>query len=152
MKRKAAAKLGPVMKEITPKQARFVSEYLVDLNGKQAAIRAGYAAHTADRQASRLLTKAEVRAAVTAGKTKLAAVTAITKAWVVDELVATYRAAREANKPEAATSALTLMARMHGYIVEPTRNVRIIRRWEDMTDEEVAALADGERAGEETRH
>ena len=29
---------------LTPKQARFVEEYLIDLNGKQAAVRAGYAA------------------------------------------------------------------------------------------------------------
>jgi len=32
---------------LTPKQARFVEEYLVDLNAKQAAIRAGYSVRTA---------------------------------------------------------------------------------------------------------
>ena len=30
---------------LTPKQARFVEEFLVDLNGTQAAIRAGYSAN-----------------------------------------------------------------------------------------------------------
>jgi phage terminase small subunit len=40
---------------LTPKQQRFVAEYLVDLNGKQAAIRTGYSAKTAEQQASRLL-------------------------------------------------------------------------------------------------
>ena len=29
--------------DITPRQWRFVEEYLIDLNGTQAAIRAGYA-------------------------------------------------------------------------------------------------------------
>jgi phage terminase small subunit len=43
--------------EFTPKQLRFVEEYLKDLNGTQAAIRAGYSARTAAVQASRLLTK-----------------------------------------------------------------------------------------------
>ena len=32
---------------LTPKQAAFVREYLVDLNATQAAIRAGYSAKTA---------------------------------------------------------------------------------------------------------
>ena len=33
--------------KLTPKQARFVQEYLIDLNAAQAAIRAGYSAKTA---------------------------------------------------------------------------------------------------------
>ena len=32
---------------LTPKQQRFVSEYLIDLNATQAAIRAGYSEKTA---------------------------------------------------------------------------------------------------------
>ncbi len=49
---------------LTPKQERFCLEYLKDLNATQAAIRAGYTAHTADRQASRLLGYAEIGARV----------------------------------------------------------------------------------------
>jgi hypothetical protein len=37
---------------LSPKQARFVEEYVVDLDGKQAAIRAEYSAKTAEVQAS----------------------------------------------------------------------------------------------------
>ena len=40
--------------KLTPKQTLFVAEYLVDHNGKQAAIRAGYAPRSAEMQASRL--------------------------------------------------------------------------------------------------
>ena len=47
---------------LTPRQARFVKEYLVDLNGTQAAIRAGYSASGADVQAVRLLGNARVKA------------------------------------------------------------------------------------------
>ena len=36
---------------LTPKQARFVEEFLVDLNATQAAIRAGYARSTAEKKA-----------------------------------------------------------------------------------------------------
>ena len=40
---------------MTPKQERFAQEYMIDLNATQAAIRAGYSAHTADVQGPRLL-------------------------------------------------------------------------------------------------
>lgn len=45
---------------MTPKEARFVAEYLKDLNATQAAIRAGYSAKTANRIASRLLSKVDI--------------------------------------------------------------------------------------------
>jgi phage terminase small subunit len=50
--------------ELTPKQRQFVQEYLVDMNGTQAAIRAGYSKKTANEQASRLLANVNVKAAL----------------------------------------------------------------------------------------
>lgn len=50
--------------KLSDKQRRFVEEYLVDLNGTQAAIRAGYSAKTARHQATRLLAKAHIQEAV----------------------------------------------------------------------------------------
>lgn len=44
------------------KMKRFCDEYLIDLNGKEAAVRAGYAPNYADRQAYRLMQNAEVKA------------------------------------------------------------------------------------------
>jgi phage terminase small subunit len=52
------------MSILTAQQSVFVSEYLVDRNGKQAAIRAGYSAKTAEVQASRLLSNAKVQEAI----------------------------------------------------------------------------------------
>jgi phage terminase small subunit len=49
---------------LSPKQLRFASEYLVDLNATQAAIRAGYSERTARRQAADLLTKQDIQAEV----------------------------------------------------------------------------------------
>ena len=49
------------MSRITPKQQRFVTEYLIDLNATQAAIRAGYSAKTAQQQGSRLLRNVVVK-------------------------------------------------------------------------------------------
>ena len=48
-------------KRLTERERFFVRQYLVDLNGTQAAIRSGYSEKTAASQASRLLRKPEVR-------------------------------------------------------------------------------------------
>ena len=47
-----------------PKREMFCREYIKDLNGTQAAIRAGYSEKTANRIASELLTKPDVQARV----------------------------------------------------------------------------------------
>lgn len=49
-------------KSLTDKQERFIQEYLIDENGTQAAIRAGYSDHpdSARTEGSRLLAKANI--------------------------------------------------------------------------------------------
>jgi phage terminase small subunit len=47
--------------KLTEKQKRFCDEYLIDLNGTQAAIRAGFSKKTADVQAVRLLGNVKVQ-------------------------------------------------------------------------------------------
>jgi phage terminase small subunit len=71
---------------LTPNQARFVEEYIVDLNGKQAAVRAGYSPKTAEVQASRLLKYAQVQAALKAAVQARSRRTGITADRVVLEL------------------------------------------------------------------
>lgn len=51
---------------LTPKQARFVEEYLLDLSATDAACRAGYSRKTAESQGSRLLSNVKVREAIDA--------------------------------------------------------------------------------------
>jgi len=50
--------------KLTPKQARFCSEYIVDLNGTQAAIRAGYSPNAANEIAAALLAKTSIQSSV----------------------------------------------------------------------------------------
>ena len=52
------------MAKLTPKQQRFVDEYLIDLNAKQAAIRSGYSPKTAEQQGFQLLKKTSVSEAI----------------------------------------------------------------------------------------
>lgn len=49
------------MRPLSKKQEAFCREYLIDLNGTQAATRAGYSKRTANEQAARLLTNVSVR-------------------------------------------------------------------------------------------
>jgi len=60
----------PGKQKLTNKQIAFVKEYMVDRNGKQAAIRAGYSKKTAKEIASRLLTKVNVKELVDAEQEK----------------------------------------------------------------------------------
>lgn len=48
------------MRKLTPKQKAFCEEYIIDLNGKQAAIRAGYSPKTAVEIATENLCKPHV--------------------------------------------------------------------------------------------
>ena len=72
---------------LTPRQARFVKEYLVDLNGTQAAIRAGYNEKTAQTQSSRLLSNVMVGEAVEAGAATQHAQLDLTAEKVLTELL-----------------------------------------------------------------
>lgn len=74
------------MSELTPKQARFVDEYLLDLNATQAAIRAGYSERTANEQGARLLAHASVKAAIQLRTTERQEATGITAERVLQEI------------------------------------------------------------------
>lgn len=72
---------------LTPKQARFVAEYLVDTNATQAAIRAGYSRKTADVQGPRLLGNAGVCEAIAAGSAKIHAKLELSAESVLSDIV-----------------------------------------------------------------
>lgn len=72
--------------DLTPKQARFVQEYLVDLNATQAATRAGYSSRTAEQQGHQLLKVTSVAAAIEKAMARRSARTEITQDKVLREL------------------------------------------------------------------
>jgi phage terminase small subunit len=73
-------------KELTPKQQRFVEEYLIDLNATQAAIRAGYSKKTAKSIGQENLTKPDVSEAIETAQQKVSERTEITQDWVLKNL------------------------------------------------------------------
>jgi len=73
-------------RKLTPRQRRFVEEYLVDRNATQAAIRAGYNRKTAGQQGSFLLKHPQIAAAVAAGCAALSRRVEISQERVLLEL------------------------------------------------------------------
>lgn len=70
-------------RQVNPKQRRFVTEYLIDLNATAAAGRAGYSDTSIGRQ---LITKNHVKEEIARQQAQLAAVTDITPAKVLERL------------------------------------------------------------------
>lgn len=71
---------------LTPKQKRFVAEYLVDLNATAAARRAGYSAKTADRIGPELLGKTCVSQAIQEAIKQRERRTEVTQDYVIRKL------------------------------------------------------------------
>ena len=128
---------------LTPRQERFVAEYLIDLNATQAAIRAGYSESTAKQQGSRLLTKADVREAVasaervTQTRLQVTAEDIALRAWQIAQQDRNDR-----------VSALALLARRHPEFSDK-RDITVSERSEtllmvaSMSPDELRKLAAG---------
>ena len=71
---------------LTPRQRRFVDEYLIDLNGTQAAIRAGYSQKTARQIGQKLLTKVDIQQAISAAQAARQERTELTADEVIRDL------------------------------------------------------------------
>ena len=74
--------------KLTPKQRRFIDEYLIDLNATQAAIRAGYSEKTAYSIGVQLLKKLEIQAEIQKRRNRLQNKLEITQERVLQELAA----------------------------------------------------------------
>lgn len=73
---------------LTPRQERFVDEYLIDLNATQAAIRAGYSEKTAYSMGQRLLKNVEIQSVIQKRRQDRERRTEITQDRVLQELAA----------------------------------------------------------------
>lgn len=82
---------------LTPKQERFVQEYLIDLNATQAAIRAGYSERTAGSIGDENLRKPEIAAAVQKAMDERAKKTGITAEYVLTTIVDTIERCKQAS-------------------------------------------------------
>ena len=81
---------------LTPKQQRFVDEYIIDLNGRQAAIRTGYAERSAEVTASRLLSNANISLAINKALAARSQRTEITADYVLSTILETVERCKQA--------------------------------------------------------
>jgi phage terminase small subunit len=102
---------------LTARQETFVGEYLKDLNGTQAAIRAGYSEDTATQQASRLLTNVKVAAAVREAMDDRAQRTQITQDDVLTGIRDIVEATRQ-TQPSVALRGLELLGKHLGLFTD----------------------------------
>jgi phage terminase small subunit len=72
--------------QLTPKQAAFVREYLIDYNGVQAAIRAGYSERSAAEQSYDLLRRPHIKELVARKQAAAADAAQVDAALVISEL------------------------------------------------------------------
>ncbi len=78
--------LHEAMSELTPRQRRFVEEYLIDLNATRSAKTAGYAESSASVAGSELLANPKIATAVTIAQAERSARTAINADRVLREV------------------------------------------------------------------
>ncbi len=93
------------MANLTPKQQRFVEEYLIDLNATQAAIRAGYSEKTAKVIAAQNLSKLNVQKAIEEAQEKLSNKAQVTVEMVVQGLLNEAKDLSEGSTQSARVSA-----------------------------------------------
>lgn len=101
-------------RRLTPKQQRFAEEYVIDCNGTQAAIRAGYSRKTADKIAGQLLGKTWIVEEINRLQAQKTKRTGIDADWVTNRLVAEATYDGEDSSHAARVSALTTLSKCMG--------------------------------------
>lgn len=134
---------------LSPKQGRFVHEYLVDGNGTQAAIRAGYGAAGAGVASMRLLKNVYVQQALKARQMIDAARLSLRREDVLAGLLEAVEQARTQRNPMAMISGLRELGRMMGFYAVETKRVEfnvegqaIQCQMSAMSDAELLSLID----------
>ena len=99
---------------MTPRQRFFVLEYLIDLDPRQAAIRAGYSPRSARSQGLALMRRTDLAAAIRKEMDERARRTGITAERVLEEyarvvLAITYFFADEGQRPDSLAGSLELL-------------------------------------------
>lgn len=115
------------MAKLTAKQDRFCDEYLIDCNGTQAAIRAGYSERTANRIASQLLAKREIQEAISERQKRLSENLDFTVLELKKRLLRNEKRAYDLLDLSASNKALELLGRSIGAFTDNINNIGDMR-------------------------
>jgi len=132
---------------LSTKQSRFLDEYMVDLNGAAAAVRAGYSRKCAREIAYELLTKPHIRAALQARQATEAERLGISRERVVAGLLEAAEQAKLMSNPMAMVRAWAELARLFNFYAPQHHRVEVTAgicpeqaRLEAMSDAQLLAL------------
>ncbi len=106
------------MDKLTKKQQAFVDEYLLDRNGKQAAIRAGYKASSAEVQASKMLRIGKVAEAINAAAKRASEEAIVSAAEVLRGLHLEAQGLGDDTSASARVSAWEKLGKYHKLFVD----------------------------------
>ncbi|MCB1975314.1 MAG: terminase small subunit [Burkholderiaceae bacterium] len=132
---------------MTPRQARFVDEYLIDGNGTQAATRAGYGAAGARVAAHRLLTNVAISSAIEARQRADASRLAVDRERVLAGLLEAVQMARGQRNPAGMVAGLREIGKLMGFYAPERVKMALgppaeqeMRRLEGLSDAELVAM------------
>lgn len=131
---------------MTPKQALFAEQYVLDHCGAAAAVRAGYAPGAARQTAYELLGKPDVRALVAEHERRAAKQLALSRERVVTEIKAAIALAREQQDPASMIAGWREIAKLCGYFAPERRRIEV-RTGHDPLRAQFEAMSDAELIG-----
>lgn len=107
---------------MTPKQERFVQEYLIDGNATQAAIRSGYSEKTAHNIGGENVKKPAIMAAIAAGQAARAARVQVSADYVLQRLMMEAEREGEGSSHAARVSALEKLGKTLAMFTDKTEH------------------------------
>ena len=108
---------------LTSKVVRWIDEYLIDLNGAAAAVRAGYSPKSARSIAHENLTKPHILAAIQARQAAMAKELQITRQGVIRGLLDAVEMGRHQQNPAAMVGALREVSKILGFNAPEVKRV-----------------------------
>ncbi len=132
---------------LTPKQLRWIDEFLVDGNASAAAVRAGYSERSARSIAHENMTKPDIQAVLQARQMGVANDLLVTRQGVIQGLLEAVDMGREQRNPAAMVSALREIAKILGFYAPESKRVELTAvqtglhgHFVAMNDEQLLAL------------
>ena len=123
----------------------FVSEYLKDFNGRQAAIRAGYSPQSAEKTAYRLLKEPSIKELVAEQIRAKVARSSVTSDWIISQLKHEALFSGEGFSHGARVTALATLAKVTGmYFTQPVIDSKVTFVFNDMPSKQQRPLIEYE--------
>lgn len=114
-----------IFRPLTPRQSRFIDEYMIDMNGAAAAVRCGYSVKTSRAIACELLTKLDIQVVLREKQAAMVRELQITREGIVRGLLAAFEMAKADRQPNIMVSSMAALAKLLGLNAVETKRVEL---------------------------